>query len=685
MYLRFRIFIFLICTSLSGFLYSQKTTDTVAINTIIKLTDKLLERKVDSALFTIQSTLQSSFKGKYVYGYAKSNMQLMRYYMLKGQDDSATYISTNAIKYARISKDTSLIISAYLMTSRAYSSSSQYTKAIEYCLVAQKYADHKKNAKFQIKINHDLGYIYSNMHLNAKAITYYKNGLKLSEEARDTFNFANISARLGGEFDITFQYDSALKYNQQSLKYFTLIKHKRGIGVSLVNLASNYKGLKLYDKAIQTNLEAIKIRTELGDNYALTILKSNLAACYSKKRDYKNALIAAKEAEVLCKEQNDLSLSLEVYNQLYVIYYNTNDYQNGIKYANKYITLKDSIFEASNVQSLTELQTKYESDKKEREIELLQLEKKSADEKASAESTRRNLILFSVSIITLLITGFSIMLFRRFRESNKQKNIIQLQKHIVDSKNKEIIDSINYAQTIQEALIPEENEIKQHVKDAFVLFKPKDIVSGDFYWQAATKNYYFIAVADCTGHGVPGAFMSMMGISFLNEIINEKNVYNTDKILELLRERVISSLNKSGGKDKRDGMDMVILRIDLKENKVMFSGANNSIYHQSGETLNELKGDKAPVGLYHNELIPYTSATFTIKKRDRLFATTDGLPDQFGGPKGKKLMYKAFEALLISNQTNSLSGLKQAMISDFDSWQGVNEQVDDITVIGLEI
>ena len=132
-------------------------------------------------------------------------------------------------------------------------------------------------------------------------------------------------------------------------------------------------------------------------------------------------------------------------------------------------------------------------------------------------------------------------------------------------------------------------------------------------------------------------------------------------------------------------MDMVILRIDLKENKVMFSGANNSIYHQSGETLNELKGDKAPVGLYHNELIPYTSVTFNIKKRDRLFATTDGLPDQFGGPKGKKLMYKAFESLLIANQTNSLSGLKQAMISDFDSWQGVNEQVDDITVIGLEI
>lgn len=685
MRLYIRIF-FSCCYILAGFsAHSQTLKDTADINNTIKQTDKLLEQNTDSAFFTIKSTLNAAYKSKYVYGYARSNLQLMRYYMLKGQNDSATYISANAVKYARISKDTSLIINAYLISSRAYSSASLYSKAIEYCLAAQRYAESKKNAKTKIKINHDLGYIYSNMHLNAKAVSYYRTGLKLSEETKDTFNYANISARLGGEFDLLQQFDSALKYNQQALKYFSLIKHKRGIGVSLVNLTSSYKGLKMYDKAIQTCLEAIKIRTELGDNYALTILKNSLAACYSKKQDYKNALIAAKEAEALAKEQNDLALMLDTYNQLYVIYYNTDDYENGIKYANKYITLKDSMFEASNVRSLTELQTKYETDKKEREIAMLQLEKKNADEKSIAENKRRNLILLSVSIITILIAAFSIMLYRRFKESNRQKNIIELQKQMVDSKNKEIIDSINYAQTIQEALIPEEKEIKQHVRDCFVFFKPKDIVSGDFYWQASTKNYYFIAVADCTGHGVPGAFMSMMGISFLNEIINEKNVYDTDKVLNLLREKVINSLNKTGGKDKRDGMDMVLLRLDLKENSVMFSGANNSVYHQSAHELKELKGDKAPVGLYHNEPIPYTSLTFKIKKGDRIFATTDGLPDQFGGPKGKKLMYKAFEALLTANEENSLSGLKHAMISSFDDWKGINEQVDDITVVGIEI
>jgi serine phosphatase RsbU (regulator of sigma subunit) len=679
------ILIFLLCTFSVSNLSSQRSSDTVAVNSNIRLSDRLLERNTDSAIYVIRPTLSDAVRIKYAYGSARASMQLGRYYMFKGQYDSAIVAASGAVKYARICKDTNLIISSYLMSSRAYSSASRYNNAIEHCIVAQQYAEHKKDIKFQIKINHDLGFIYSHMRLNEKAILYYRKGLKLSLQASDTFNYANISARLGGEFDIINQYDSALKYNKQALQYFSFIKHKRGIGVSLVNLAANYKGLKKYDKAIETYLEAIKIRTELGDEYALTILNNGLAACYSRKKDYKNALKAAKEAELLSKKQNDLPLLMETYNQLYVIYYAIDDYQHGLLYANKYIHLKDSMYDVSNIKSLTELQTKYESEKKEKEIELLQLEKKNAEEITAAENTRRNIVLSSVSVIAILIAGFSIMLFRRFKESNKQKNIIGQQKQIVDSKNKEIIDSINYAQTIQEALIPSEKEIAAGFRDGFVIFKPKDIVSGDFYWQASTGDYHFIVAADCTGHGVPGAFMSMMGISFLNEIINEKRIYDTNIILDLLREKVIGSLNKTGGKDKRDGMDMIILRIDLKGKKVMFSGANNSVYHLSAGTLNEIKGDKAPVGLYHNELSPYTSLTFAIDKGHRIFATTDGFPDQFGGPKGKKFMYKAFESLLTSNSENSLAVQKQNMLNAFENWKGNNEQVDDITVIGIEI
>ncbi|MBN8692146.1 MAG: SpoIIE family protein phosphatase [Bacteroidetes bacterium] len=680
--IKFISLLFLLLLSYSLF---PQLKDTVAINKNLRLADKLLEQNTDSALIIIKQSAKASREKKYIYGYAKSNLQLVRYYLLKGLNDSSSYYTTDAIKYARITKDTALIINTYLLSSRALSSALQYNKALELCLQAQRFAESKKNIKYKIKIAHDLGYIHSNMDLHEKAISYYKEGLRLSQQEKDTFNFANISARLAGEFSLIKKFDTAMVYNKQSLKYFTLIKHKRGIGVSLVNLAENYNGLKQYDKAIETTLEAIKIRTELGDSYALTILKNNLASCYLKKKDYKKALEAAKEGEELCKQQNDIALQIDNYSSQYIIYYYLSNFEKAFDYAYRYINLKDSVNQSTNLASLTELQTRYETDQKEKEIKLLQLENKNAEERSKAESAKRNIILFSVIAITLTITAFSIILYKRFKESNSQKNIIAEQKQLVDFKNKEIIDSINYAKTIQEALIPDEKELKQTLSDAFVIFKPKDIVSGDFYWHSVVKNYHFVAVADCTGHGVPGAFMSMMGISFLNEIVNEREIFETDKILNLLREKVISSLNKDAGKDKRDGMDMIILRFDGNNQSIMFSGANNSVYHQSSEGLKEIKGDKFPVGLHHKELLDYQAQIINTKKGDRIFVTTDGYPDQFGGPKGKKFMYKAFEEILNSNKENRLSVLQETLTERFDTWKGDNEQIDDVTVIGIEV
>lgn len=680
--IKFISLFFLLLLSYSLF---PQLKDTVAINKNLRLADKLLEQNTDSALIIIKQSAKASREKKYIYGYAKSNLQLVRYYLLKGLNDSSSYYTTEAIKYARITKDTALIINTYLLSSRALSSALQYNKALELCLQAQRFAESKKNIKYKIKIAHDLGYIHSNMDLHEKAISYYKEGLRLSQQEKDTFNFANISARLAGEFSLIKKFDTAMVYNKQSLKYFTLIKHKRGIGVSLVNLAENYNGLKQYDKAIETTLEAIRIRTELGDSYALTILKNNLASCYLKKKDYKKALEAAKEGEELCKQQNDIALQIDNYSSQYIIYYYLSNFEKAFDYAYRYINLKDSVNQSTNLASLTELQTRYETDQKEKEIKLLQLENKNAEERSKAESTKRNIILFSVIAITLTIAAFSIILYKRFKESNYQKNIIAEQKQLVDFKNKEIIDSINYAKTIQEALIPHEKELKQTLSDAFVIFKPKDIVSGDFYWHSVVKNYHFVAVADCTGHGVPGAFMSMMGISFLNEIVNEREIFETDKILNLLREKVISSLNKDAGKDKRDGMDMIILRFDSNKHSIMFSGANNSVYHQSSEGLKEIKGDKFPVGLHHKELLDYHAQIINTKKGDRIFVTTDGYPDQFGGPKGKKFMYKAFEEILNSNKENRLSVVQQTLTERFDTWKGDNEQIDDVTVIGIEV
>ena len=342
-----------------------------------------------------------------------------------------------------------------------------------------------------------------------------------------------------------------------------------------------------------------------------------------------------------------------------------------------------SYFFFGNIIKHPNITDKNENDKQEKEITLLQLEKKNVEEKTEAENKRSNIILVSITSVLVLIIMFAIMLYKRFKQSIKQKQIIEKQKQLVDEKQKEIIDSITYALTIQQAIIPTEDDLKLETKDACVFFKPKDIVSGDFYWYSKLNNYLFIAVADCTGHGVPGAFMSLMGISYLSEIINENKIIDTDIILNNLRSKVISNLNKTTNtKAKSDGMDIVIIRINTATLQLQFSGANNTIYIIQNAKLIELKGNKMPVGLYTEVLKPFTKNEFQLHKGDKLFATTDGLPDQFGGPKGKKFMYKQLEQLLTSEP--NLFQLKKNIISNFENWKGSNEQIDDITFIGLE-
>ena len=667
-------------------LFSQINYDTLEFKKEYKRIDKILEIKVDSAFSFISAALNKTKKSKYSFGYSKSNLQLARYYSLKGKIDSALLFLPVAIKYARISKDTSLIVSSYLFYARSLSTASQYNKAIEQALIAQKFSDHIKDIKLKIKLFHDLGFVHSGIGLHHKAISYYKKGLEIGKMNSDTFNVANISARLGGEFQYINSNDSALIYNLQGLKLFKQLNHKRGIGASMVNLASTYAALKQYDKAIQVSLDAIKIRQELGDDYAVTMLKANLTDCYVYKHDLKKALAMALECEILVKKQNEIELIEQNYSSLSRIYHALNNNDLAYTYSQKLISLKDSIFEKTNLTAINELQTKYETEKKEKEISLLQLENKSNEEKALAEKNTRNLIIASITFIALIIAVFTFLLYKRFAISNRQKVIIQKQKDIVDEKNKEVFDSINYALTIQQAVISSEHELINGLTDAMVFFKPKDIVSGDFYWHTSLNHYIFYVVADCTGHGVPGAFMSLMGMNYLSEIINEKKVIDTAEILNLLREKVIASLNKSNSTtQKRDGMDMVIVRLDTHTKQIQFSGANNSIYILNQQGLKEIKGNKMPIGLHSGDVRSFENKTVQLAANDRVFAFTDGLPDQFGGPKGKKLMYKRLETLIAESSHTSLQSFKETLTTVFENWKGAAEQVDDITLICLQI
>ncbi len=276
----------------------------------------------------------------------------------------------------------------------------------------------------------------------------------------------------------------------------------------------------------------------------------------------------------------------------------------------------------------------------------------------------------------------------------KEKNMIEalykkLQEayRIIDEKNKNITDSVRYALHIQQGMLTNPSVLKSIFPDSFVYYKPKDIVSGDFYWFARIENNILIAVADCTGHGVPGALMSMMGNSLLNEIIIEEKNSHPGKILNLMRSRLIKSLNKGiNSSDTQDGMDIALCNIDLENRKLFFAGAYNPLWViRENETI-EIKGNKFPIGYFPEKYTQeFTCHEMEIKKGDNLYLFSDGYASQFGGERGKKFTYKRLLNFLMANNNKTMEEQNKLLELIHNVWAGNHEQVDDILVLGIKI
>jgi serine phosphatase RsbU (regulator of sigma subunit) len=275
----------------------------------------------------------------------------------------------------------------------------------------------------------------------------------------------------------------------------------------------------------------------------------------------------------------------------------------------------------------------------------------------------------------------------RTKELDDRNKLVEEQKKIVEEKQNEITQSINYAKRIQSSFLSSEKYISKYLKDYFILFNPRDIVSGDFYWVMENNNSLYVCTADCTGHGIPGAFMSLIGMGVLNEISHSKTHLNhTDEFLNELRRIIILALNPEGSAEEgKDGMDMVLCRYDFKKMELEYSAANNSFYIVRNGELLEYKPDKIPVGKYLEEEKPFTRHLISLQKGDCIYTFTDGYADQFGGPKGKKFKYKQFEEILLANAHLPMQEQKEILKKCFEEWKGQLEQVDDVCIIGIKV
>lgn len=274
------------------------------------------------------------------------------------------------------------------------------------------------------------------------------------------------------------------------------------------------------------------------------------------------------------------------------------------------------------------------------------------------------------------------------RDDLAQKNQhLELAYQRIELQNKHITDSIQYAQRIQRAILPPDQHVKEVVPDSFVLYKPKDIVSGDFYWVSKPDGLSLIAAVDCTGHGVPGAFMSIIGNENLNYIVNVTGSKRPNFILNMLNERVTGALNQHHATSTvKDGMDMTLCAIDSNKKVVYFSGANNPMYFVRNNELQIIKGDKFPIGAYVGEqLQEFSNHEIEYNSGDTLYIFSDGFADQFGGPENRKFMYKRFRNLLLSIQDKMMDEQKQILNEHFENWRMDEEQVDDVLVIGVRL
>lgn len=576
-----------------------------------------------------------------------------------------------------------------------------YDKSLENYLASlrtlEKLLDEEKNKNSPMLLKlvamdlHDIGKVYWRQNLHKKALESFNRSLSIFLALNDQRGASGCYNNMSGVYQALGDHDKVYMCLQKFLAISKASGNKIRIATGLNNLGMYYSDQGKTDQALSYMLEAYKIRTEIDDIKGIAYSCTDLGAIYFDLKDYKKALAFQLKGLEYAKKSNSKERIKASYESLSKIYGQLKQYEKAYEYQQLFSQLKDSLFNDQSLSKLAEMSEKYESEKKEQQIELL----KKAEEarihelaRIDAEAKKQQVLKLAFASGFVLVLALGLVILRGYRQKQKSHQLMQFQKSVIEEKNKEILDSIHYAKRIQEALLKEEEHKSSHLPPHFILFKPKDIVSGDFYWAIEKQNHWYLAVADCTGHGVPGAFMSMLGIAFLNEINASQELLTPAQVLDQLREKIVSEL-RQGGKagGNKDGMDISLLRYDLDTQKMIWAGANNPLWlidETSGSKLTEIKADKQPIG-YHPEPKPFTDHHIDGKPGLSIYLFSDGYADQFGGVKGKKFKYSQMKELVLSAHGKSMLEQKELFTNTLDRWKGRFEQVDDICLIGMRV
>ncbi len=547
-----------------------------------------------------------------------------------------------------------------------------YDVSMNYCLEYISFLEKEGIEDEKFKIYNILGSLYLKQGDYIKSRYYYDLAREYFLSKKDMIRYANILTNINILHAEKKQYDSALIYNLRALEIYTRNNSSSYMANSLLGIAEVHLKKNDFESGVKRARESLSIYYNINEKHGICNCYYVLGQLFATKNQNDSALRYFKTALAYSDTIKMDFIKKDCYQSISKTYNDLKMYKEAYDYHVLYKTLSDSTAIDKIKSKMMEMEVKYDITKKEGQLKEQEFE-------LAAKSKQRNYLILITAVILILF----FISFRAYNQKKKANALISQQKKLVDEKQKEVFESINYAKRIQYALLANAEMLKANIPENFVLFKPKDIVSGDFYWATKKDNRFYIAVCDSTGHGVPGAFMSLLNITYLNEAVTEKNISEPNKILDHVRKRLIENISQQGA---QDGMDAILMCFDTTGDKVKitYSAANNSPVIIQNNLVIELPKDKMPVGKgVRSE--DFNLYEIIYKKGDCLYLYTDGYADQFGGAKGKKFKYKQLNDLLLANTSLVLESQMNTLEKTFLAWKGDLEQVDDICIIGIRL
>lgn len=690
-------------------------------NPIVELTDKLLLATKDTVFQKNLLKSRSQAVNTIIYYYATFEGR-------QSSKISDTY--NNHILVCKKYKYVNGIADVYFSMADIYNSLGEPVKKMNCLKEGYKLMQQMKDKKTEAKFIMRLAFFYAQFGDTVQALNYTKKSEELELQIADSTRISRGYVLRGSFYLDIKHYETALINFRTAERRYKAAKDTNALGEVYFEIGNVYREKKDFVNALkyyQLYNDLVEALHYEGNNKFAG--KGGIAEVYMAQKKYKEAFILHEEAYeyykklnpllighhsrllandyylsldfkkamVFAREALDLAYKLQIAEHIcrseklvYQIDSASGNYREAFVHYQKYLTFKDKL--SAEEFHKASVQEKFQSEL---------AEQKSVQDKKDAinaeEVERQTVIRNSFIVGFILILFFAVFIFRAYRnkqktnliitqqkeEVEKSKHIIEEQKKEVDERQKEIIESITYAKRLQEAILPPQAFIDKHIPNNFILYKPKDLVAGDFYWAESVNDLFFIAAADSTGHGVPGAMVSVVCSNALNRTIKEFNLTETGKILDKTRELVLETFEKSESEVK-DGMDISLLCVDKKNKLVFWSGANNPLWYIQESELKEIKADKQPIGKTEYSKL-FTTHQIEYKENTIFYLFTDGFADQFGGPNGKKFKYKQFSDLLLKHV--ALSQQEQASIinKSFLEWKGNLEQVDDVCLIGIKL